>query len=104
MRKTFNLSVIITFLLIGFSVFYYLVIFLPGKENTRLQQEEAKQQDRQQKISLCLKSAYEMYHDRWNSTCKLDGKKDDCTLPTYRSEVIEAFHKDLKGECYKRYQ
>lgn len=102
-RTIFNYSIILTILLIGFSVFYYFVIFLPGKEKSQIVQQEAKEKDRQYKISLCLQQAYDMYRNRWNSACKLDGKKDDCTLPTSRSEVIEAFHKDLKDECYKRY-
>lgn len=103
LRTIFNLSVIATFLLIGFSVFYYFVIFLPGKESTRLEQEEAKQSDRQVMINACLKKAYESYKAKWNSICKLDGLKEDCTLNTDRSEIINDYHKDLKDECYKRY-
>lgn len=102
-RTLFNLSVIAAFLLIGFSVFYYFVIFLPGKESGRIQQEETKEQDRQQKISMCLKQSYTLYKEKWNSTCKLDSLKEDCTLPKYRSEDINTYHKDLKDECYQRY-
>lgn len=103
-RSLFNLSVTLCFLLVGFSVFYYFVIFLPGKEKGRIQQEETKQMNRQLMIESCLKTAYDGYKARWDSTCKLDGKKEGCTLPRYRSEIIEAFHKELKDECYKRYQ
>lgn len=92
LRTIFNLSVIATFLLIGFSVFYYFVIFLPGREK-----------DRQLMINSCLEKAYEGYKARWNSTCKLEGLEKDCTLKTDRSEIINNHHKDLKDECYKRY-
>lgn len=98
-RTIFNLSVIAAFLLIGFSVFYYFVIFLPGKENTRIQQQEG----RQQNINVCLKQAYDMYKNKWNSNCELEGLEKDCKLPKYRSEDVNVYHKDLKDECYKRY-
>lgn len=98
-RSLFNLSVIITLLLIGFSVFYYFVIFLPGKEKSK----DAQIKENEIKLYTCFNQAYSAYNDRWNDTCRLDGLKEKCNLPTYRSELINTYHKELKDECFKKY-
>lgn len=102
-RSLFNLSVIATLLLIGFSVFYYLVIFLPGKEKDRVEQQRSESLTKETRLNSCFNQAYDSYVDRWNSTCKLDGLKEKCSLPTSRSELINTYHKDLKDECFKKY-
>lgn len=110
MRNIFNLSVIATFLLIGFSVFYYFVIFLPQKEKDKEDQYKEELLLRQQnlrsqelKLDNCLSDAYDLYKKQWDSTCKLDGHKEDCTLPKYRSDTVEEYYKGLKEDCFKKY-
>lgn len=100
MRATFNLSVIATFLLIGFSVFYYFVIFLPGKE--RVKEEEM--QTRKIQLSDCLQRVEQNYKENWDKNCKTKNLEPSCTLPSYIANSVEDNRKQLKDECFKRYQ
>lgn len=110
MRNIFNLSVIATFLLIGFSVFYYFVIFLPEKERGRVEQvrqeglnKEIQKREQETKLDTCFNQAYEAYIARWNGICKIDGLEEKCKLPADRSEPTQIYYKELKDECFRKY-
>ncbi len=84
----FNLGILITLFLIAISIFYYFVIFIPKKENARVEAEKqaqlandekikiatekANNQKEQNKILLntCINDAYDNYHNNWAGYCK----------------------------------
>jgi len=81
-----------SFLLIAFSLCYYYVIFLPQKEEARLEQQrqeqlakegreqQALEQELQEKeeaeraLDTCLADAESDYHEQWYRECKSQGK------------------------------
>ena len=85
-------ALIFSLLLVASSVFYYYVIFLPQKEETRLEQQRQEQlakeeQERQaleqelqekkeaeQALNACLADAESNYHEQWYRECKGQGK------------------------------
>jgi len=82
----------VSLLIIALSMAYYFVIFLPQKENQKIELQrfeaeqkrlEVKQQVEQQKeqedsklrlLTQCLNQAGENYHTNWFSECKSQGK------------------------------
>jgi len=84
----FKIIIAITLLIIALSVAYYFVIFLPQKENQkielqRLEAEEEKTEAEQKKkeaesksqlLSICLGQAESTYSSNWNNECKSQGK------------------------------
>jgi len=87
-----KLTLILAILLIASSVFYYYVIFLPQKEEAKLEQQRQEQlakeeQERQvlerelqekeeaeQALNACLADAESNYHEQWYRECKGQGK------------------------------
>lgn len=98
-RTLFNLSVIACLLLVGFSVFYYLVIFLPGQERSKKEYI----QNQKMLTDSCLKIVEQSYKDNWNKNCKSKNLEPNCNLPSTLAESIENNRKQLRDECYKRY-
>jgi short subunit fatty acids transporter len=115
-------------LLIGITVFYYYVIFLPKQEQAKLDfqiQQEQQKLDAQKKaqqadaewdanvrasqnrmlLQLCLKNADSAYTFQLNNYCKPQGLNNECTLPFFFKSVdaIEKQRTDAKNNCYKRY-
>jgi energy-converting hydrogenase Eha subunit H len=56
--QVFKISIILTILLIGFSVFYYYVIFVPQKEEARLEQQKLNRAYRE----MCVSQAETRYN------------------------------------------
>jgi len=52
----------------------------------------------------CLADAYANYSADWDSTCVIDGKEPDCTLPAYRHTPINESHEDDRATCLEIYK
>jgi hypothetical protein len=130
-QRTLFRAVAGTLLLIGFGVFYYLVIFLPHQASLKAQQEQAaleqkqqateqQQQLQQQKLDQenqhkldqaaalqdCLDIAGTTYQTNWATACThygVDTKGPDCLLPAYQVSLENGYYKDAKDLCLKQY-
>lgn len=92
LEKAIKLSILLVILLVGFAVFYHYVIFLPKKEEARLEQQrqeqlakEFKEREEQEKeqqekeeakqaLEACIANAETGYHNEWKEECKARGK------------------------------
>jgi hypothetical protein len=116
----FRILVIIAILLVAFSFFYYFVIFIPKKEQARLNierekieeekqaqlAEEQKQQEEKQKaledLNSCMSDATSAYDSQWNDECDFLGKlTNECKtilIETYSySDYLEKEDLSLKS-------
>jgi len=102
MRTIFNWSIILTFLLIGFSVFYYLVIFIPSKEQSKLDLQKQEQQTKNLEKSTNSKLLQDCLNDVNQRFSKIledyKGKLDN-----QAAKLILDEKNNQKDECYKRY-
>ncbi len=119
--KAMKISIIAGALIVALSLAYYLVIFLPKKEATRIDQQKQDQEQQQQakadaikkvedekianrkSLNLCLSMADISYSSFWDSECKGQGLRPDCTLPEYNADRVEKSKKDDKDACFRRY-
>lgn len=98
--KIFAISVITTIIVIGLSVFYYFVIFIPHNEKAKL--DFAKQQ--QLALDNCLQDAENRYQAAWESECKdLDFIKG-CRLGKDLTERVDKLKTDIKEDCFRKFQ
>lgn len=97
--KIIKLSIVASVLLIGFSLFYYLVIFLPQKEQNRIDlqkqerlveenekqakieqqknkeiEEQKEKEEAERNLTNCLTDAEDSYYKSWSEMCKRLGK------------------------------
>ena len=103
MRTIFNWSIILAFLLIGFSVFYYLVIFLPNQAQQKVEQQKKEQE---------LKNQLFLFNNKALDSCLQDVNSRQQTAvqdPKFKNLsredlkiLLDQFSKQ-KDECYKRY-
>lgn len=81
----FKLCFAVSVVLIGFSVFYYFVIFIPEKERMKAEQAKQEQVDKELKeqkdkeesesaLNNCISNAEKKYSDMWHKECKTQGK------------------------------
>ena len=114
--KAVQISIVVTVLLISFSVFYYLVIFLPKqaklKAESQYRQEQQKLEEQHNKeqhnkdiqLQACMDNAYKNHQSDWDSSCLNLGKGNGCELPDY---IADGLLDDLKKEqeiCAKLYK
>jgi len=52
----------------------------------------------------CMVDAWQNYSANWDSTCVLDGKEPDCSLPLYRRAGIEETYATEKDRCVEMYK
>lgn len=102
-NKAIKLSIIISVLLISFSFFYYYVIFLPKKEQTRINtekqeqfskelKEEREKKEAEQALNTCIATVEENYSNQWLKECKAQGKLSSSCIALVgmtREEYIE---------------
>lgn len=67
------------------SMVYYQVIYLPAK------------------LSSCLGAADYNAAGLWDSTCKANGRGEDCSLPTSTANRIDQSRQQNKDNCFKQY-
>ncbi|MBI2022048.1 hypothetical protein HYS93_04200 [Candidatus Daviesbacteria bacterium] len=95
--KLFAISVITTVFLIGFSVFYYFVIFTPKVQEQKVQKEK------QVSLNNCLQEAEVKYRQFWSSECQSLNLKDNCRLSEAITDRIDKKLSDLKEDCFKQF-
>ena len=99
----FKIIMAFTMFLIGFSVLYYFVIFLPQK----FKKQRARELTNEILLEKCLHETTEIYKEKWNNYCKIDGKeiREDgtCLLNTERAETLGKQLDKIKNECFKKY-
>lgn len=95
-----RLGIIASVFLIAFSIFYYLVIYIPGKERQKV--EDQKQEELQKKkveddkklqLDTCLIRADTQYSDNWNNECKSQGKLSASCI-----KLLDMTYEDYKKE------
>jgi uncharacterized protein HemX len=75
---------------------------------TREREKEQLRQDedeftRNQKLLTCKLVADEKRHGWWAKECKSQGSKEDCRLPEYNADRIDASNKNDIDNCIKLY-
>ncbi|MEK7124722.1 MAG: hypothetical protein AAB877_03545 [Patescibacteria group bacterium] len=120
-QNWFKLSFATSVILIGVSIFYYFVIFIPEKEEIRVKQEQlkieqAKQEevDKQTKeeqakleskeaLDSCISSAKSHYTELWNNECEYLGE-----ISTTCKEILDLSYQEylekykLTADDYKK--
>ena len=77
--KLFKIIIGIAILLISFSVFYYFVIFLPHKEDQRIEVEKDQKEEQKLNLNKCLQEADYSYRMNWARNCEKEGTlSEDC--------------------------
>jgi len=130
MDKFFKIFISISILLIGGSIFYYFVIFIPQKEQARIELErikvELEQREKERNkanLDICLTAAEASAKNSFVVICKSDkrvsgGDNKVCEMGTAKDVIefmnasylretlfkgiLEKLEKD-KAECFKRY-
>ncbi|MFC1594669.1 hypothetical protein ACFL38_05010 [Candidatus Omnitrophota bacterium] len=107
-----KLSIIVMALSIGVSFFYYLVIFLPAKEEGKFAQKRRKQAAQEQEkkhneamLPACLQDASVFHQARWDERCfhSTPSKGEGCTLPSHLADGLKAYYEKTKNECFKKF-
>lgn len=101
-KNLFLLAGTLSFLLIAWSIFYYLVIFLPNIENLKIEQTNERIKKNEESLDNCLKDANEKKreHIKLNWTETKDGniRTTDDVL-----KMAESIKENSIDSCYKRY-
>lgn len=111
-KKILTATIIIAILLIGVSIFYYFVIFLPQNHREVIELQNQKEQ----KLNDCLAETQKQFELAWDSTCsngigdwinKCQGVQEEdcneCILPDEESKRLNSILKDSRDECFKKY-
>ena len=82
---------------------YYLIIFLPQKEKTRLKEAETIRQENSLGLRECIIKAENERLAFWNQNCSSNGLDDNCSLPTVISNNVTKYYESWKDDCYRIY-
>lgn len=77
-------------LLIGFSVFYYSVIWIPAHQK-RLEDY----------LSKCLELNAQAYGWKWATYCRQLNMADNCLLPSKYENSVKEWSKEATNKCYE---
>lgn len=99
-------------ILIGASVAYYLVFYLPSRDTAKVANEEQTQQARENRYNDCLNNARKGLSRAWISRCKANNitiTKDEnsdetCLLTDTMSKSVEDDYKAEKDVCLQMYK
>jgi hypothetical protein len=79
-EKIFKLGIVASILIVACSIFYYLVIYIPGKEKQKLEEQKSvaelqkkEEEYRQESLTVCLYQADLNYSDNWLRECDSQG-------------------------------
>lgn len=110
MHKLTKLSIAGSIFLIGVSLFYYLVIFTPKKEQTKADQLESQRElqkelleSQRELLETCIEDAKRNYLANWNKICDFRGKEKECALDNFDLERADNSLKESKNECFRKY-
>ncbi len=116
MDKSIKIASLLGIFIISISIFYYLVVFLPYREQAsfdlRERAQEAKEQqirdvkikeeEREESLAAELSAIREDYKQEWDSNVKRLGRTDE-TLPEDVAETVEEHYQQSKDEAFKRW-
>ena len=97
--KAVKLSIIASALLVGFSFFYYFIIFLPQRERARIE----KAVEMEEKRNICLQAAAAAGSTLWNAACFELGREESCQLPSELADPMDENLRYVRDECFKKY-
>ena len=100
LAKIFAVSVILTVISIGVSVFYYFVVYTP-KHNKEVLEFKKNQSEQ---LGVCMKEAESRYHQFWDRECNGLGFRANCRLAKELSDRVDGQLEGDKADCYRRYQ
>lgn len=60
--------------------------------------------ERRVKLNECMDHVYQTYSDNWDSGCRSEGKGDDCELPIWRADELDATFERDKDRCVELYK
>lgn len=125
MDKALRNTIIAGTIIIALSLSYYMVIFLPKKEATRIKQQKQEQELRAQqekekiekedkmklenkaKLDECLEESQAHYFDRWKGQCAIDGEKIGtdglCILDRSSGDSVRKTRSEEREICFKKY-
>jgi hypothetical protein len=103
MRNIFYLIAISSVLIVAISLAYYLVVFLPNKENTKLELELQEKIRRETLLQECVQQAQQDYRTSWDKACINSGLAKECSLPIKVAEAIKEGLELEQNYCYKLY-
>ena len=109
---------ILSLLLVALSVFYYYVIFLPQKEEARLEQQRQEQlaeelkelkeqeakEEAERNLNECLSDAESEYHNQWYRECKGQDKLTNRCISLHEMTFEEYSKKNNIPENLSREQ
>lgn len=108
MSRIFRVIATICLCLIAFSVFFYLVIFLPSEK--RAERAEAAKRaeaarlflvEKENSYKACVKEVRDAYASDWDETCRLYRKPANCALARVHSERLDALKSEKEDRCLK---
>jgi len=102
------ISVIVIFVL---TIMYQSMIVIPQAKleaeanaiEAKINAEREARVVRENNYQQCLATAWEVYSNQWDSTCVIDGKAKDCSLPVYRHQSIDQSYTVAKDRCLTLY-
>jgi len=103
----FKIAVLIVVLIIGLGYVGYLnrkTTLADDAARRKALTEILEKSDRESKIESCLTMADVQQEVFWESECKGLGRGENCSLPTYNADRVDAEYRRDRDECYKRYQ
>lgn len=121
LEQATKLAIISSLLLVAVSVFYYLIIYMPHKEEAllKLQKEEQVAKERKEaeersareiELGNCLLYARAHYEENWATACQNESRRrlgldtgPNCALSIEAAQRQDALNKESKDECYKKY-
>lgn len=74
------------------------------KEQTRIQEERAREARRETSLLTCGLDAYSTYSGDWDKACETAGLKPDCTLPKYKSDSMNKRLEEMNDRCVTLYK
>jgi len=70
-----------------------------------IQAERLQEIAKKSEYDECIRGAYSMYSEDWDSTCGVEGLESECTLPNWRAIALGESRKNNESDClaiYKR--
>ena len=124
-----RISIALSALLIGVSVAYYFMYFIPQRDRVKMELqaqelefkkdqeankvyqieqekevEENRKNERGEALTSCLGDADTTYSEDWENECKSRGLNPGCSLPLQIANVVEKNQKEAKDLCLRQYQ
>jgi len=98
-------------LVVSLAVAYYLVVFIPKQEeikNSRIEdqvrQEQKAEQKKEEDYRLCVLKADLDYSSWWEAECESQDLGEDCRLPKYNADALNASREKAKDRCIELYK